>query len=82
MARIARVVIPGCPHHLTQRGNRRLRVFFCDDDKSLYLTLLKRQVKKLGKDISGRAGSYPIRSMTAIFTRQSGTSKGILSERA
>jgi REP element-mobilizing transposase RayT len=27
MARIARVVVPGLPHHLTQRGNRREPVF-------------------------------------------------------
>jgi hypothetical protein len=24
MARLARVVVPGYPHHITQRGNRRL----------------------------------------------------------
>ena len=24
MARIARFVVPGLPHHVTQRGNRRL----------------------------------------------------------
>jgi len=23
MARLARIVVPGCPHHVTQRGNRR-----------------------------------------------------------
>ncbi len=28
MPRIARVVIPGVPHHVTQRGNRRLKTFF------------------------------------------------------
>ncbi|PIQ46808.1 MAG: transposase, partial [Deltaproteobacteria bacterium CG12_big_fil_rev_8_21_14_0_65_43_10] len=27
MARIARVVIPGIPHHITQRGNRRMQTF-------------------------------------------------------
>jgi putative transposase len=32
MARIARFVVPGLPHHVTQRGNRRERVFFGDDD--------------------------------------------------
>ncbi|MEW6616764.1 MAG: transposase, partial [Thermodesulfobacteriota bacterium] len=32
MARIARVVIPGIPHNITQRGNRRMQTFFCDDD--------------------------------------------------
>src|SRR5438093_658696 len=30
MPRRARVVIPGCPHHVTQRGNRRQKVFFSD----------------------------------------------------
>ena len=23
MARVARIVVPGLPHHITQRGNRR-----------------------------------------------------------
>ena len=32
MARLARLVIPGLPHHVTQRGNRRQPTFFCDDD--------------------------------------------------
>ena len=27
MARIARVVVPGLPHHITQRGNNRQEVF-------------------------------------------------------
>jgi hypothetical protein len=30
MARIARFVVPGLPHHVTQRGNRRETVFFSD----------------------------------------------------
>jgi len=37
MARLARVVIPGIPHHITQRGNRRQNVFFRDDDCNAYL---------------------------------------------
>lgn len=40
MARLARIVIPDVPHHVTQRGNRRLPVFFCDDDRVEYLTLV------------------------------------------
>ncbi len=40
MARLARVVIPGLPHHVTQRGNGRARTFFSDDDYTLYLKLL------------------------------------------
>ena len=40
MARIARVVAPGVPHHVTQRGNRRQRTFFSDDDGQLYRELM------------------------------------------
>jgi putative transposase len=40
MARLARVVIPGLPHHVTQRGNGRARTFFSDDDYRLYRALL------------------------------------------
>ena len=40
MARIARVVAPGLPHHITQRGNRRQPTFFADDDYEAYLALM------------------------------------------
>jgi putative transposase len=40
MARLARVVIPGHPHHVTQRGNGGARTFFGDDDYALYRDLL------------------------------------------
>ena len=32
MARLARIVAPNTPHHVTQRGNRRRRTFFSDAD--------------------------------------------------
>ena len=40
MARLARIVIPGVAHHVTQRGNRRLPIFFSADDRLVYLRLL------------------------------------------
>jgi len=40
MARMARVVIPGYPHHVTQRGNRRQTVFFSDADYVHYIDLM------------------------------------------
>jgi len=40
MARMARVVVPGYPHHVTQRGNRRQVTFFCDDDYQTYIELM------------------------------------------
>ncbi len=42
MPKFARLVVPNCPHHITQRGNRRQRVFFCDSDKQFYLRLIRR----------------------------------------
>ena len=39
MARMARVVVPFYPHHVTQRGNRRQRTFFDDNDYRTYLEL-------------------------------------------
>jgi putative transposase len=46
MARIARFVVPGLPHHVTQRGNRRESVFFSDADYELYRDLLAQQTRK------------------------------------
>lgn len=40
MARIARVVAPNYPHHITQRGNRRQDTFFCEDDYRYYKKLM------------------------------------------
>ena len=48
MARLARIVIPGLPHHVTQRGNRREAIFFQDGDHEVYLDLLAEQTLKAG----------------------------------
>lgn len=40
MARLARIVVPGIAHHVTQRGNRRQDVFFEDSDYAAYLALV------------------------------------------
>jgi putative transposase len=51
MAKFARMVIPGCPHHIIKRGNRRQTVFFSDNDKMAYYNLLKRVARKTGIEI-------------------------------
>ena len=53
MPRTARIVIPNVPHHITQRGNNRQDVFFVDDDRRVYLSLLKQQSQKFGLEILG-----------------------------
>lgn len=40
MTRLARIVVPGLPHHVTQRGSRRQRTFFSDADYRAYLALV------------------------------------------
>jgi putative transposase len=46
MARIARVVAKGVPHHVTQRGNGRQIVFDDPQDHRIYLKLLKRYAEE------------------------------------
>ena len=48
MPRIARVVAPGIPHHIVQRGNRQQRVFFNDEDRIEYLRIFKEQALRFG----------------------------------
>ena len=46
MSRIPRFVVPGVPHFITQRGNRREKVFFIDEDYALYRDLLTDQCRR------------------------------------
>ncbi len=51
MPRTARIVVPGCPHHITQKGNGGQDVFFCDDDRRYFLSLLARYAGPWGLSI-------------------------------
>ena len=42
MPRTARIICPGIPHHVTQRGNRGQDIFLDDEDRQVYLRLLRR----------------------------------------
>ncbi len=46
MSRVARIVVPGFPHHVTQRGNRRADIFETDRDREAYLRFLKKYCEK------------------------------------
>lgn len=48
MSRFKRLVVPHCPHHITNRGNRRQRIFFSDEDKIFYLGLLHKYGNRFG----------------------------------
>jgi putative transposase len=51
MARIARVIAAGIPHHVTQRGNRRLPTFFRDEDYQAYIALMSEWCQKCSVEI-------------------------------
>jgi putative transposase len=51
MARMARVVVPGYPHHVTQRGNRRQKTFFCEDDYRYYIELMSQFTEEAGTEV-------------------------------
>jgi putative transposase len=51
MARLARVVVPGLPHHVTQRGNRRQTTFFRHGDYEAYLELMAEWCGRCGVEV-------------------------------
>ena len=53
MPRLARIVLPGICHHVTQRGNNCQDVFFVDDDRRVYLELLRTQAEQYGFAVLG-----------------------------
>ena len=53
MARLARVVVEGVAHHVTQRGNRRQQTFFSDADYAAYRTLLAEGCQAAGVQVWG-----------------------------
>ncbi|MGA0602719.1 transposase [Caulobacter sp. KR2-114] len=51
MARLARVVVHGIPHHVTQRGNRRQPIFFEAGDEAVYCALLGQECRRRGVEV-------------------------------
>jgi putative transposase len=42
------MIIPGAPHHVTQRGNRREPIFLEPGDEVIYLDLMSERLKRHG----------------------------------
>ena len=53
MPRTARIVTPGLPLHVTQRGNNRQDVFFVADDYRCYLEFLRENAERFGLGVLG-----------------------------
>ncbi len=51
MTRLPRVVVPGLPHHVTPRGNRRQRTMFRDEDYAEYRRLLSAYCRSSGTQV-------------------------------
>jgi len=51
MARIARLVVPGYPHHVTQRGVRLIPIFSDDTDRRAYLDIMAEQLDRFGVEV-------------------------------
>jgi hypothetical protein len=50
-ARLPRLIIPGIPYHVTQRGNRREQTFFDDAEHAFYRDLLAQSAANAGAEI-------------------------------
>lgn len=48
MARLARLTVPGYPHHIIQRGNNRQAIFASVADREVLLGLLKENAVRFG----------------------------------
>ena len=51
MARLPRLVLPGFPYHVTQRGNRRQVTFFEEGDYALYIDLLSEAARRAATEV-------------------------------
>ena len=51
MARLARVVLPGLPYHVTPRGNRRQDLFFRPQDRRIYKRWLGEYAERYGLEV-------------------------------
>ena len=47
------MLVPGCPHHIVQRGHNRNAVFVADEDYQFYLEKLLEWKQKLGIKLYG-----------------------------
>ena len=51
MARISRLVVPGYPHHVTQRGVRSIPIFSSDKDRSAYADIMAEQLHRFSVEV-------------------------------
>ena len=67
MARLARIVVPHAPHHVSQRGNGRQQTFFYPEDHVLHRDLLGHALARVHRAC---AGAIPAREQRSGHFRQ------------
>ena len=77
MPRVARIVVPGAVHHITQRGNNCQDVFFTEDDRRLYLNILVKSAGRFGLRIWGYCLMTNHVHVVAIPEREESLAKAI-----
>ncbi len=74
---MARVVIPGLAHHVTQRGNRQQNVFLTDDHRQVYLKTVRKYCDKYGLQILGYCLMTNHVHLIAVPLREDSLAKGL-----
>ena len=67
MARMARVVVPSCPHHVTRRGHRRQQTFFNDGNYAAYLELMAEWCRMREVEIGSTAYACEVSMVSPDF---------------
>ncbi|TIW59271.1 MAG: hypothetical protein E5V48_18050, partial [Mesorhizobium sp.] len=67
MSPLARIVVPGLPHHVTQRGNGRGTVFFTPEDYALYKSLLVEHCRAADVCITNIVGASAPGSWNYVY---------------
>jgi putative transposase len=77
MARFARVVAAGFPHHVTQRGNARRFILETDAERSVYLGLLEQGLERYGVKLIGYCLMSNHVHLLVVPCKQDGLARGL-----
>ncbi len=77
MARLRRVIAPGLPHHVTQRGNQKANVYRDEQDRNVYSRLLLERSRQYSIDILSYCLMTNHIHMVVVPYRKDSLSKGL-----
>ena len=77
MPRRARLVVPGTPLHIIQRGNNRQACFYSDEDYRFYLDHLAEQSEQSGCSVHAYCLTITGSSLASCFLRKPSFNTGL-----